>query len=265
VLVGAGDIAGCNNPGDETTAALLDGIAGTVFTLGDNVYPTGTLSTYNACYEPSWGRHKARTRPVMGNHEYDSSGNTGHFSYFGASAGPVGKGYYSYDLGAWHIIVLNSNSSCTTISCAPNSPQDMWLRADLAAHSNVCTLAYWHHPRFNSGGTHGNNTAVGNFWNALSENGADVILNGHEHIYERFAPQTPAATPDPTNGIRQFTVGTGGSSHYTSFGTIQPNSVVRNGTTFGVLKLTLHATSYDWQFIPVAGATFKDSGTGNCH
>ena len=263
VLVGAGDIASCSSSGDEATANLLDDIAGTVFTLGDNVYDAGTSTEYRDCYGPSWGRHLARTRPTPGNHEYGTANASGYFGYFGAAAGDQGKGYYSYDLGAWHIIVLNSNSSCTTISCAKDSAQDVWLRADLAAHTNVCTLAYWHHPRFNSGAAHGNNTAVANFWNALYDAGADVILNGHEHVYERFAPQTPSALADP-NGIRQFTVGTGGASHYT-FGTIQPNSQVRNGSTYGVLKLTLHATSYDWQFVPVAGATFTDSGTGSCH
>lgn len=264
VIVGAGDIASCSSTGDEATATLLDDIAGTVITLGDNAYSNGTATEYTNCYGPSWGRHLARTRPSPGNHEYNTLNATGYYGYFGSAAGDPTKGYYSYDLGAWHIIVLNSNSSCTTISCAAGSAQETWLRADLAAHTNVCTLAYWHHPRFNSGASHGNNTAVAPFWDALYQYGADVILNGHEHVYERFAPQTPAAVADPAAGIRQFTVGTGGRSHY-SFGTIQPNSQVRDGNTYGVLKLTLHATSYDWQFVPVAGATFTDSGTGSCH
>ena len=264
VIVGAGDIASCSSTGDEATANLLDNIAGTVITLGDNAYSSGTATEYTNCYGPSWGRHLARTKPSPGNHEYNTLDATGYYGYFGSAAGDPAKGYYSYDVGAWHVIVLNSNSSCTTISCAAGSAQDTWLRADLAAHSNVCTLAYWHHPRFNSGASHGNNTAVANFWDALYLYGADVILNGHEHVYERFAPQTPSAVADPTTGIRQFTVGTGGVSHYT-FGTIQPNSEVRNATAYGVLKLTLHATSYDWQFVPVAGATFTDSGTGSCH
>ena len=150
------------------------------------------------------------------------------------------------------------------ISCAAGSAQEQWLRADLAANTKPCTLAYWHHPRFNSGADHGNDVDVAPFWDALYDFNADVILNGHEHVYERFAPQTPGAVADPVRGIRQFTVGTGGRSHYT-FGTIQPNSEVRNAVTYGVLKLTLHANSYDWQFVPVAGATFTDSGTGNCH
>jgi acid phosphatase type 7 len=263
VLVGAGDIASCSSSGDEATASLLTNIAGTVVTLGDNVYDNGTATEYTNCYGPSWGRFLSRTKPTPGNHEYNTANAAGYYGYFGAAAGDPSKGYYSYDLGAWHIIVLNSNSSCTTISCAAGSAQDTWLRADLAAHTNVCTLAYWHHPRFNSGAAHGNNTAVANFWDALYQAGADVILNGHEHVYERFAPQTPAAAAN-ANGIRQFTVGTGGRSHYT-FGAIQPNSEVRDGNTYGVLKLTLHATGYDWQFVPVAGASFTDSGTASCH
>ena len=264
VLVGAGDIASCSSTGDEATATLLDNIAGTVITLGDNVYDSGTATEYINCYGPSWGRHKARTRPTPGNHEYNTANATGYYGYFGALAGDPSKGYYSYDLGNWHIIVLNSNSDCSTISCAAGSAQEQWLRADLAAHQTVCTLAYWHHPRFNSGASHGNDVNVAPFWNALYDFNADVIVNGHEHVYERFAPQSPSAVADGARGIRQFTVGTGGRSHYT-FGTIQPNSEVRNGSTYGVLKLTLHATSYDWQFVPVAGATFTDSGTGSCH
>lgn len=264
VLVGAGDIASCSSSGDEATAALLDGIAGTVFLLGDIVYPKGTPAEYADCYNPSWGRHKARTRPAAGNHEYGTRYATGYFSYFGKTAGDPSKGYYSYDLGDWHIVVLNSNSSCTTIDCAAGSPQEQWLRADLAANRKRCTLAYWHHPRFSSGTVHGNNTAVAPFWNALYELNADVVLNGHEHVYERFGPQTPNAVADAARGIRQFTVGTGGRSHYT-FLTIQPNSEVRNDSTYGVLKLTLRTTSYDWQFVPVAGASFTDSGTGTCH
>src|SRR5215218_500962 len=264
VLVGAGDIASCSSSGDEATANLLDGIAGTVYLLGDNVYDSGTATEYANCYDPSWGRHKARTKPTPGNHEYNTLNATGYYGYFGAAGGDPAKGYYSYELGNWHIIVLNSNSSCTTIACALDSDQDKWLRADLAANTKSCTLAYWHHPRFNSGASHGNNTAVANFWDALYLYKADVILNGHEHVYERFAPQTPGAIADPANGIRQFTVGTGGRSHYT-FGTIKANSEVRDGNTYGLLKLTLHANSYDWQFVPVAGATFTDSGTGQCH
>ena len=264
VLVGAGDIAVCGSTHDDATAALLDGIDGTVFTLGDNAYPNGSATDYANCYDGSWGRHKARTRPSPGNHEYNTANASGYFSYFGSAAGTQGQGYYSYDLGDWHIIVLNSNTNCSTISCAAGSAQEQWLRQDLAANTKSCTLAYWHHPRFNSGAAHGNSTAVGPFWDALYEYNAEIVLNGHEHIYERFAPQTPNAVADPTRGIREFVVGTGGASHYT-FGTIKANSEVRNGTTDGVLKLTLRAGGYDWAFVPASGGTFTDSGSGTCH
>jgi 3',5'-cyclic AMP phosphodiesterase CpdA len=264
VFVGAGDISGCNQTQDESTAQLLDGMAGTVFTLGDNVYPDGTLAQFNDCYGPTWGRHKARTRPAPGNHDYHTAGAAGYYTYFGAAASPLDtkctsncKGYYSYNLGAWHIIALNSE-----VAHGAGSAQEQWLRADLAAHPNTCTLAYWHKPRFSSG-NHGNNTGVQPFWQALYEYGADVVLNGHDHTYERFAPQTPAGQADPTRGMREFVVGTGGAGLY-PFPTIRPNSQVRNNTTWGVLKLTLHATSYDWEFIPVAGQTFTDVGSANC-
>ena len=264
ILVGAGDIAVCGSSGDEATSNLLVDISGTVFTLGDNAYSNGSATDYTNCYDPSWGRVKSRTRPTPGNHEYQTANASGYFGYFGSAAGDPARGYYSYDLGAWHIIVLNSNSSCTTISCAAGSAQEQWLRADLAANTKACTLAYWHHPRFSSGATHGNNTAVAPFWNALYEYGAEIVLNGHEHVYERFAPQTPNATPDAATGIRQFTVGTGGAGLYSFSSSIQPNSEVRNNTSLGVLKLTLRSGGYDWQFIPATG-TFTDSGTGSCH
>jgi hypothetical protein len=265
VLVGAGDIASCSSSGDEATAAVLDNIAGTVFTLGDNAYENGTSNEYANCYGPTWGRHKSRTKPTPGNHEYNTANASGYYGYFGSAAGNPSEGYYSYDLGAWHIIVLNSSSGCGVIGCALGSAQDVWLRGDLAANSKLCTLAYWHHPRFNSGAAHGNNTNVAPFWDALYQYNADVVLNGHEHVYERFAPQRPDATPDAANGIRQFTVGTGGREHYSFKATPEPNSQVRNATADGVLKLTLRTNGYDWEFVPAGGATFTDSGTGTCH
>ena len=264
VLVGAGDIAACGDQfnGDEATAALLDTISGTVVTLGDTVYPSGTADQFAQCYDPSWGRQKARTRPVPGNHDYMTSNATPYFQYFGAVAGEADKGYYSYDLGAWHIIALNSN--CSNIGgCDMGSTEYKWLVADLAAHPARCTLAYFHHPRFSSG-PHGDNAFIQPFWQALYDAGADVVLNGHDHDYERFAPQTPASAPDEQRGIREFVVGTGGYSHY-AFGTPAANSELRNDDTYGVLKLTLHEDSYDWQFIPVAGGAFTDAGTGVCH
>jgi hypothetical protein len=244
VLVGAGDIASCSTSGDEATAALLDSIPGEVATFGDNVYPDGTKAEFDNCYDPSWGRHKARTHPATGNHEYNTAGAAGYFQYFGAAAGDPAQGYYSYDLGAWHIIVLNSN--CSFVRCQAGSPQERWLRADLAAHPATCTLAYWHHPLFNTSG--GGSTAVRPFWDALYSAGADVVLNGHENSYHRFAPQDPAGHSDSTSGIREFIVGTGGV----------------NTSEAGVLKLTLHASSYDWEYIPVPGQKLTDSGSASC-
>ena len=257
VLVGAGDIADCTT--GEPTAKLLDNIAGTVFTAGDNAYTNGTASEFASCYDPSWGRHKARTRPSPGNHDYGTSGATGYYNYFGALAGPAGLGYYSYDLGAWHIVSLNSN-----VSMSAGSAQEVWLRADLAASTKTCTIAYWHHPRFSSGSSHGSSTQSADVFQALYNAGAEIVIVGHDHEYERFAPQTPNAVADPARGLREFVVGTGGAGLY-SFGTPLPNSEVRDNTSHGVLKLTLSNGSYTWQYIPVAGNSFTDSGSGTCH
>ncbi len=260
-LVGAGDIASCSSSGDEATATLLDAIPGTVFTTGDNVYEAGSASEYNNCYAPSWGRHKARLRPVVGNHEYGTSGAAGYFGYFGAAAGKPGEGWYSYDLGAWHVVVLNSN--CSVVSCATGSAQEKWLRADLAASQTACTVALWHHPRFSSG-SHGNDLTVQPLWNALYDYGAEIVLNGHDHTYERFAPQRPDGTRDDAYGIRQFVIGSGGKNHY-AFNGIKPNSEARNNTEFGVLRVTLRANGYDFRFIPTSGGTYTDAGSGTCH
>ncbi|MGH7546987.1 MAG: Ig-like domain-containing protein [Gemmatimonadales bacterium] len=258
VFVGAGDISSCSQSNDEATASLLDGIAGTVFTAGDNVYPDGTDSQFAQCYEPTWGRHKARARPSPGNHDYHTAGAAGYYAYFGANAGPSGRGYYSYDLGEWHLVSLNSN-----ISMSAGSGQEQWLRADLAASTKRCTLAYWHHPRFSSG-SHGSSTASQPLWQALYDHDADVIIVGHDHNYQRFAPQTPSGAADPARGIRQFVAGMGGQSHY-NFGTPIANTEAYNTTTYGVLKLTLSADSYAWEFVPVAGGTYTDSGSAACH
>src|SRR6266705_1138966 len=257
VLVGAGDIADCTT--GEPTAKLLDNIAGTVFTAGDNAYSNGTASEYASCYDPSWGRHKARTRPAPGNHDYGTSGATGYYNYFGALAGPAGLGYYSYDLGAWHIVSLNSN-----VSMSAGSGQETWLRADLVASTKTCTVAYWHHPRFSSGSSHGSSTMSADVFQALYDAGAEIVIVGHDHEYERFGPQAPNAVADPVRGIREFVVGTGGAGLY-SFATPLPNSEVRDNTSHGVLKLTLSDGSYTWQYIPVAGDSFTDSGIGTCH
>jgi hypothetical protein len=263
VLVGAGDIADCTGlAGAEATAKLLEAIPGTVMAVGDLAYPDGTQENF-ACYDKTWGRVKARTRPAVGNHEFHSTGATYYFSYFGAAAGDPTKGYYSYDLGAWHIIALNSE--CEQIGgCQAGSAEEKWLRADLAAHPAACTLAYFHKPLFSSGGTHGDAPEFRPFWQALYDADADVVVNGHDHDYERFAPQNPAGEVDAARGIREFVVGTGGKNHR-PFHPPDRNSEVRNADTFGVLKLTLRAHGYEWLFVPEAGKTFADSGTGTCH
>jgi PKD repeat protein len=264
VLVGAGDIADCTETEDEATASLVDQIGGIVFTAGDNAYPHGSAADFAGCYAPTWGRHLARTRPSPGNHDYETAGAAGYFGYFGGAAGPPGRGYYAYDLGSWRIIVLDSNCSLVAGGCGVGSPQEVWLRSELAAHAASNVLAMWHHPRFNSGSEHGSDPEVAPFWDALYEYGADLVINGHEHVYERFGPQTPQAAPDAQYGIRQITIGTGGADLY-SFLSPLPNSQVRYNGSAGVLKLTLGTTSYSWQFVPIAGATFSDSGTGAIH
>jgi len=263
VLIAAGDIADCRKSGGKATAALIKHMSGAIATLGDNAYRSGSRQEFADCYDPTWGTEKSRTHPAIGNHEYNTHGASGYFDYFGDAAGQPGAGYYSYDLGAWHIVELNSN--CGEIGgCDARSQEGRWLQADLSAHPATCTLAYWHHPLFSSGTVHGNDEEMRPIWRILYAAGADVVLSGHEHNYERFAPQDPSGVPDPQRGIREFVVGTGGESHY-PFGAPLPTSEVRNAETFGVLKLTLHPTSYDWVFVPVAGETFTDSGSGACH
>jgi hypothetical protein len=278
VVVAAGDIAcdpasrlfsgGGGTAKDCHERATSDLILGlqpnAVLALGDDQYEQGALSAFRASYDPTWGRLKSITHPALGNHEYLSRDATGYFSYFGGAAGDPKKGYYSYALGSWHMIVINSN--CSHVGgCGPGSPQERWLRADLAAHKTVCTLAYWHHPRFSSG-EHGDQTFMQPIWQALYDGGADVVLNGHDHDYERFAPQDPAGRSDPTRGIREFVVGTGGRNHY-GLQTVDANSEIRDSTSFGVLRLVLHPTSYSWQFIPDlqnGNGTFTDSGSASC-
>jgi serine protease len=267
IVLAAGDIADCipGDDGEQKTATIIDGYPdATVAALGDLAYPDGTAANFQDCYHPSWGRHKTRTKPALGNHEYDSGSANPYFDYFGTAAGPRAKGWYSYDLGAWHVVVLNSN--CTIVDCSPTSEQLEWLQADLAAHPVDCTLAYWHHPLFTSG-SHANDTdlpLVRTFWNELYARGADLILVGHDHDYERFAPQTPAGALDLSYGIREFVVGTGGAN-LRGFGPPRANSEARESGTYGVLKLTLSPGSYGWQFLSEPGKTFTDTGTGNCH
>jgi 3',5'-cyclic AMP phosphodiesterase CpdA len=263
VLVGAGDIANCEingGSGARATAAVLDRIPGTVFTVGDHAYPTGTAAQFRDCYDPTWGRHKARTRPAPGNHDYLTGNAKAYFDYFGDNAGPDRRGYYSYTLGTWHIISLNSS-----IPADRRSKQIEWLRSDLKEHPAQCTLAYWHVPVFSSG-PHGSDlqeaTYMREAWRALYESGADVVINGHDHLYERFAPQDLKGKADP-KGIREFVVGTGGGGLY-EFRWTRPNSEVRSNRSYGVLALILGATDYSWEFVSAAGEPFRDAGTASC-
>ncbi len=263
VVVAAGDIADCSSEGDEATAELVGGIPGTVLTLGDNAYPDGSAEDFDECYDPAWGRFKDRTRPSPGNHEYHTENAEGYFGYFGKAAGDPSEGYYSYDLGDWHLIALNSN--CQEVGCGASSQQVGWLKEDLAANdAEMCTLAYMHHPRFSSGATHGNTYYVKPLWQALHEAGADVVLSAHEHNYERFAPRNPGGRADPERGIRQFVVGTGGEGTYPIRDPIA-NSEVHDDLTYGVLKLTLRLGGYEWRFVPAEGGAFTDSGSARCH
>src|SRR6266542_4431824 len=270
LLVGAGDIGSCVTTGDDATALLLDNIPGTVFTAGDDAYESGTDAEFANCYEPNWGRHKARTRPSPGNHEYNTVDAAGYFNYFGAAAGELGKGYYSYDLGDWHVIVLNSSGGFagTNISMDKGSAQELWLAADLAAHPKLCTLAYFHYPLYSSTGGTGTGgvtiSEVRPLWDDLYAAGVDLIVNGHRHLYERQAPQRPDRTADPAYGIRLIIAGTGGNGH-TGSDNVSPNSEVRNSDTYGVVKLWLYPDSYAWKFVPIAGQTFTDSGSTACH
>jgi hypothetical protein len=285
VIAAAGDIAcdpastsfnnGEGNPSScrqkYTSDLLVDADLAAVLPLGDVQYECGGYKAFLQSYEPSWGRVKSISHPVVGNHEYLTSDGTdctsynegavGYFTYFGSGAGEPTQGYYSYDIGNWHLVALNSNCGDAG-GCGDGSPQAMWLAADLAAHPTLCTLAYWHIPLFSSGGRTASNTQL--IWQILYNHDVDVILNGHDHIYERFAPQTPDGILDMERGIREFVVGTGGAN-LTEIATIAANSEVRNNDTYGVLKLTLHPAGYDWQFVPEADKTFTDSGTGRCH
>lgn len=257
-LIAVGDVASCASQGDEATAALVDGIQGTIILAGDIAYESGTAKEFADCYDPSWGKHRSRTRPAPGNHEYETPNAAPYYAYFGASAGPPGLGYYSFDLGAWHIVSLNSN-----VDASAGSPQEQWLRADLAASSAHCTLAYWHYPVFSSG-LHGNIAVMKDILRALYEFNADVVISGHDHHYERFGPQTVDAVADPARGIREFVVGTGGRS-LTPAIFAHPNSERRYFGGYGVLRLELDALGYTWEFVPVTSGVTVDSGSGSCH
>jgi hypothetical protein len=260
VLVGAGDIASCREAGASETAALIAELPGAyVFTAGDNAYDDGTAEQFMDCYNPTWGIFKDRTRPSPGNHDYDNDTEdaSDYFDYFGAAAGEPGKGYYSYDIESWHIIALNSE-----IDVSEGSPQEQWLRQDLSNNTQQCTLAYYHRPLFSSCTDHGGDSELKPLFQALYDFHAEVVVNGHDHTYERFAKQDPNGSPI-SDGIREFVVGTGGNGLY-EFGSPEPNSEVRYAETYGVIKFTLKPDSYDWQFIPVDGS-FSDSGNEPCN
>jgi hypothetical protein len=263
VLVGAGDIAECTEGGDEETAALVEAIDGIVFTLGDNAYEKGSLEEFERCYGPTWGQPsiKDRTMPVAGNHEYETPGATGYFEYFGAAAGDPTEGWYAFDAGAWRIYVINSN--CDEVGgCEAGSEQQRWLNDDLAANPRDCVGALWHHPRFSSG-EHGHNQNMRDIWQTLQEWDAELVLVGHDHNYERFAPQDAASNPDE-DGLVQIVVGTGGRDPR-PLGGLRRNSVVSASDVFGVIRLELSEDGYAFEFLPVPGDEFTDSGAGTCH
>jgi len=270
ILVGAGDIAACDSlEGAEATAKLIDGIPGEVFAAGDLAYENGTAEEFKNCYDKTWGRFKNRTHPAPGNHEfYGSKDGSPYFDYWGAQAGEREKGYYSFDLGSWHVVALNTNCAAPDLGgCDAGSPQDVWLQKDLAGHPQSCIVAFGHHALYSSGvlKSHAIHPELRQLWRDLYNAHADLVLNGHEHSYERFAPQDPYGGLDEKRGIREFVVGTGGRDHG-PLGFPIPNSQVRNAGTFGVLKLTLSPGKYSWEFVPVEGASeFHDSGAGSCH
>ncbi|HET7678455.1 MAG TPA: metallophosphoesterase [Candidatus Limnocylindrales bacterium] len=260
-LVGAGDIASCGSSGDEATARLVASLPGTVFTAGDNAYQRGTDDEFARCYDPTWGRFRTRTRPAPGNHDHETRGAAGYFRYFGAAAGEPGRGWYAWDEGSWRVYVLDS--TCEVVGCGEDSEQMRWLVGDLAAQPRSCVAAIWHHPLFTSSRREGR-AAMRAAWQALHEARAELVINGHEHHYERFAPQDPQGRADPARGIRQFVVGTGGRSLY-RFGQTRPNSEVRDASTYGALALELRADGYAWRFLPTEAAGFSDGGEGPCH
>ncbi|MFO1306631.1 MAG: metallophosphoesterase [Burkholderiales bacterium] len=265
MIVAAGDIAECRGgpaaaSGAAKTAALVSPYDALVLTLGDHAYDTGTPDEYATCFAPTWGAFKSRIKPVPGNHDYYTPGAAGYFGYFGAQAGPDRLGYYSFDFAGWHFIALNALADVST-----GSPQHAWLQADLAKSAGTaCTIAYWHYPAFNSGASYGSVLEMRPFFATLQAAGVEMVLSGHEHIYERFAPQKADGTLDLARGVRQFVVGTGGHA-LNQLGPAVANSEYRQNTSWGVLRLTLGDGTYAWQFEPVGGGAPLDAGTGTCH
>lgn len=258
VVLAAGDVAQCDTIGAVLTSALLHTQNGSILALGDLAYQTGTAEEFQRCYEPAWGMFKQRTYPAPGNHDYGTPGAAGYFSYFGARAGDPRRGYYVFDIGAWHIVSLNSNRELE-----PGSPQLQWLDDDLRKNRHRCVLAFWHHPRFSSG-HHGDDPRTQAIWQTLYRHGVSVVLTGHDHDYERFPPMNDKGERDDARGIRSFVVGTGGARLY-ELGKRHPLSVVWDGSNWGVLKLTLRTDFYEWEFLPVLGGKFRDAGTASCN
>lgn len=251
VLLAVGDIGSCQGSADEVVAELASRLPGTIALLGDTAYDDGTAEEFAQCFDPAWGPLLDRMRPTPGNHDFLTEGAAGYFDYFGSSAGEAGRGWYSYDLGAWHMVVLNSN--CEIVGCGSGSPQVTWLRFDLAVHPSECLLAYWHHPRWSSG-RHGSSTSVDTFWQTLADAGADVILVGHDHTYERVS----------VDGIRQFVVGTGGRSLYPFEKPALPETETRQADAYGLLWLAIGPGTYDWEYLALGASGFTDSGSGDC-
>jgi alkaline phosphatase len=275
VVVAAGDIAECPGGRQAETAELVESLApDAVFALGDIVYPDGSLDEFLGCYDPSWGKFRSITRAVVGNHEYHAPYAGPFFAYFCGGSGAPFEGRASFDVGAWHVVMLNSNCGGDLDvpswvpdefgGCGAGSPQAEWLRADLAAHPSKCTLAMWHHPRF-SAGPEPTADWMRDIWGILREAGVDLVLSGHEHLYERFAPMDADGNADPARGMREFVIGTAGKTPLHTFSGVAPNNEARNDDTFGVLRLELRPDGYAWRFVPLAGGTFSDEGEAQCH
>jgi acid phosphatase type 7 len=261
LLIAAGDIATCQGKADDETARLIDRLPGTVVVVGDAVYPDGATADFEACYGPTWGRHLERTRPIPGNHEYHSPGADPYYAYFRGRGGAPGHPWYAFNVGTWRVYALDSD--CSAIGgCGAQSPEGRWLRRDLAAHHRRCSIAFMHHPRFSSG-AHGGSLAVLPLWRPLLTAGVDVVISGHDHDYERFAPQTAGGLRSTRHGIREFVVGTGGAP-LRQLGVIRRNSQARSTKTHGVLVLALERNGYAWQFVGVPGSTFTDTGQAAC-
>lgn len=257
VVLAAGDIADCRTGGDEQTAAMLDTLPGMILALGDNAYVNGSEAEYRDCYAPTWGRHRDRTWPAPGNHDYNTPGAAPYYAYYGERAGAPGRGYYSFGAGDWHVVMLNSN-----LDVSAGSEQERWLRADLAANPTRCAVAVIHHPRFSSS-WHGSNPSVTPLWQALYDAGVDLVLSGHDHVYERFLRMAPDGRPDPERGIRSFVVGTGGARHY-PFVRAAPGSAYRLRSSWGVLRLTLRSDRYEWEFLNAGDGRALDHGGEAC-